>query len=289
MNRGKWSGVSEGAFLVLALLLMGAICLPLWPYGSAGGEGVLFTPQRLGRMLLGWEQAASYVCFVWAGLILLQRYWQTRRQFQALHLDWLPEDPTLRILPEDAPQLQRKVEQLDGPGRYLLGRLLRMALEKFATSRSPQEAAELVRAQAEIEAERFANSLSTVHYLAWAIPALGFVGTVRGISMALAGAPSLASDPNQIEQALRDFLTHTSYALAIAFDTTFVALLLSLVLLFWLHAVQRRQEDLVLQAQEYVLHQLIARLYRLEVVTEEASADGELVEGALRQQRVLKG
>lgn len=287
-QRGR-SGVSEAAFLLVAVLVVGAICLPLWQYGSAGGESMLFTPQRLGRMLLGWEQSACYVCFVWAGLILLQHYWQSGNQLRALHLSWLPDDPTLRILPEDAPQLQRRVEQLDERGRYLLGRLLRMALEKFAVSRSAQQAAELVRAQAGIEAERQAVALSTVHYLAWAIPALGFVGTVRGISMALVGAPSLASDPSQVEQGLRDFLTHTSYSLAIAFDTTFVALLLSLVLLFLLHAVQRRYDDLTLQCQEYVLHRLIARLYRLELVTEEPSADGEALEEPLKPGRIPKG
>jgi biopolymer transport protein ExbB/TolQ len=287
MSSSLRNGISEVAFLVLALLLVGAVCLPLWPWSSAGNESILFTPERLGRMFLGWEQAGEYVCFVWAGLILLQRWWYVSSQRRAFRLDWLPTERYQRIIPEDADEFLRRAEEMNR-GRYVLGSLLSLALERFQRTQSSQEASEVIRNRAAIEADRLSNALSTVHYLTWAIPALGFVGTVRGISMALAGAPVLDSDSQQAASALQTFLTHTSYSLAIAFDTTFVALLLSLILLLLLHWVQRSQEDLILDCQQYVLEKLITRLYVFQVVPAN-SPDGEMLAGSETRWRTPKG
>jgi hypothetical protein len=114
---------------------------------------------------------------------------------------------------------------------------------------------------------RLAATMSTVHYLAWAIPALGFIGTVRGIGMALMIAPEVA------DKELETFLNATTRNLGILFDTTFVALLLSLVLMFFLHSVQRDEEKLVLDAQEYCLENLITRLYDLPAAPHETPGE----------------
>lgn len=258
------SSLPEWSLLILALALVGAICIPLWQSTVATDEaGVVLTGERVARMLLGPEQIACYACFVWALFILMARYAEIRRQKRALTLDLLPTDEGVRILPEDARPLQRRVNQLsERGGPYLLSNMIRLALSKFAVSRSPQDASETIRTQAEVDLGRMATSMATVHYLAWAIPALGFVGTVRGIGLALTVAPTVT------EEALPAFLDVTTRNLAVAFDTTLVALLLSLVLMFLLHSVQRDQEAVVLDSQQYCLEHLITRLYNLEPATE---------------------
>ena len=60
--------------------------------------------------------------------------------------------------------------------------MARRALGKFAVSRSATDASEMVRNQAEVEQGRLVASIATVQYLAWAIPAIGFLGTVRGLA-----------------------------------------------------------------------------------------------------------
>jgi biopolymer transport protein ExbB/TolQ len=250
----------EWPLLILAIVLVGAICFPLWSFVAGPEEAsVVMTGERIGRMLLGPEQIACYACFAWASFILLIRYLELRRQRQAFGLDLLPSDDALRILPEDARPLQRRVQQLsERKGPFLLANMIRLALNKFAISRSPQDANETVRSQAEVELGRMGTSMATVHYLAWAIPALGFLGTVRGIGLALTLAPNLT------DESLPNFLNVTTRLLAIAFDTTLVALVLSLLLMYLIHAVQRDQEDLVLDSQEYCLERLISRLYDLD-------------------------
>ena len=251
------SRTGEWPLLILALALVGAICAPLWQWsGSSDHPGSTLSMERLSRMVIGAEQIACYACFTWASLILLCRWWDVRRQRRAFDLGLLPWEEGLRVLPEDARPLQRRVEQLSNRGGpYLLAHLLRLALDRFSISRSPNDAGEMVRTQADLELGRMANSMSTIHYLAWAIPALGFVGTVRHIGLALGVTPDIGED------ALPGFLGGTTRYLAVAFDTTLVALLLSLVLMFLLHSVQRDQEAVVLDCQQYCLEHLVSRLY----------------------------
>ena len=52
-----------------------------------------------------------------------------------------------------------------------------------------------------------------------------------------------------------------SAQLGIAFDCTFVALALSVVLMFLLHAVQKAEELLIIDSQAYCQEHLLLRLY----------------------------
>src|SRR5437867_1689482 len=80
----------EWPLLVLALALVFAICIPLWQWSSGPETSeppwAKLTPERLGRLLLGPEQIASYCCFTWAGFILLSRFLELRRQRRAFGL-----------------------------------------------------------------------------------------------------------------------------------------------------------------------------------------------------------
>ncbi len=254
----------EWPLLVLALSLVGAICIPLWQWSAGhdlGGEQwAKWTPERLGRLFLGPEQIACYCCFTWAGFILLSRYCEVYRQRRAFYLGLLPTDEGVRILPEDARPLQRRVDQIASRGGpYILANMIRLALGKYAVSRASQDVSDAVRTQAEVDLGRLVTSMATVHYLAWAIPALGFLGTVRGLS----GGLSMAG---KVDQEIQSFIDQATRHLTVAFDCTLIALVLSLVLMFLVHSVQRDEESLVMDCQQYCLEHLVNRLYDLEPV-----------------------
>jgi hypothetical protein len=256
----------EWFFLFLALVLVAAICVPLWQWSGRTGESFLgsLTPERLGRLLLGPEQIACYCCFIWASFILLNRYLEVKRQRRAFKLDLLPTEEGVRILPEDGRPLLRKVEDVTNRrGPFILANMIRLALGKYAVSRSGQDVSETVRTQAEVDLGRFVSTMATVNYLAWALPALGFLGTVRGLS----GALSMAG---QIDDAT--FIEQVSKHLTVAFDCTLVALVLSVIMMFWLHRVQRDEESLVIDCRQYCLENLVNRLYDLEPIGEETVA-----------------
>jgi hypothetical protein len=248
----------EWLLLLLALAVVGGITVPLWRM-TGGGESqaellAKWTPDRLSKLLLGPEQVLCYVCAVWACLILQSRYREVWRQRQAFGLDLLPTEEGARILPEDARPLARKIEQVTARRPFILANMIRLGLGKYAISKSAPDVAEVVRNQADVESSRLVSTMGTVHYLAWAIPAIGFVGTVRG----LAGAFGMAG---VTDLDMTAFTRQATDQLKIAFDCTLVALLLSLVLMYLVHTVQRAEEVLVVDAQEYCQEHLLLRLY----------------------------
>ena len=162
--------------------------------------------------------------------------------------------------------LARKVEQVSARrGPYILANMIRLALGKYAVTRSGQDVSETVRTQGEIDLGRLLTSMATVHYLAWAIPAIGFLGTVRGLSGGLSMAGKLDEEA---------FLAPATGHLNVAFDCTLVALALSLVVMFLLHSVQRDEEAVVIDCQQYCLEHLVNRLYDVEPLHEEVTARG---------------
>ena len=246
----------EWLWLFLALVLVGGITVPLWQWAAPPENSPEYwsrwTPQRVAKLLLGPEQIACYLCFTWAGFILLNRYREVLRQRAAFGLELLPTDEGARILPEDARPLARKVEALTRQRPYILGKMVQMALTKFAVSRKAADVGEVVRNQADVEQNRLVTSMSTISYLVWAIPAIGFLGTVRG----LAGAMGKAGN-----QKDADFIRQITDQLGIAFDCTFVALALSVILMAILHFVQKAEELLIIDCQQYCQEHLLLRLY----------------------------
>ncbi len=248
----------EWLLLVLALLLVGGIVAPLWQaFGGVDSREQLlarWTPQRLTQLFLGPEQVACYVCFVWAALILQSRYREVWHQRAPFRMELLPTEEGARILPEDARPLARKVEHTAARRPFILANMIRLGLGKYAISKSAPDVAEVVRNQADVELSRLISGLATVQYLAWAIPAIGFVGTVRGLGGAF-GANA---------EDIKVFTDQAKDQLKIAFDCTLVALLLSLVLMYLINVVQRSEETLVVDAQEYCQEHLLLRLYNPE-------------------------
>src|SRR5262249_19830707 len=257
----------EWPLLVLALALVGFVCLPLRQWLLVQPAGTL--PERLGRLFLGPEQIACYCCFVWSGFVLLSRYLELVRQRRGFGLDLLPTDEGARLLPQDARPLQRQIPPLTGRrGPYTLANMIRLALGKYAVSRSSRDVSDTIRTQTEVDLGRMVATMATVHYLAWAIPALGFLGTVRGLAM------SLSMAGNQ-DSSIREFLQQATTHLNVAFDCTLVALALSLALMFLIHSVQRDEEALVLDCQQYCLEHLVNRLYEPEPGPEAPARESE--------------
>ena len=95
--------------------------------------------------------------------------------------------------------------------------MIRAGLSKFALSRSSHDVRETLKSQAEVDMGKLVSSMATLNYLAWAVPAVGFFGTVRG----LAGSMTLAEEGGK---QLRIATQH----LTVAFDCTLVALALQL-------------------------------------------------------------
>jgi biopolymer transport protein ExbB/TolQ len=152
----------------------------------------------------------------------------------------VPIVPGQSILPEDARDYARAIEVLEPRQRNgLYARALHTALQRFRATRNLHDVSESVESVCRAEHERMDSELGMVRYMAWAIPSIGFIGTVRGIGAALSMA----------HQAVEGDITGVTAALGTAFNSTLIALLLSIILMFVLYQLQQFQERLVLDTQ----------------------------------------
>lgn len=248
--------LKEVTSLIIALVLVACISIPMMEYYMPGQffQGSKWNQQRILKLLLGPEQILCYIAFTWAVLILLGKKTEVNRQSAAFSFNLLSLDDSHRILPEDARLIQRRIiDQTKNKGTFILAQLLETALNRYSITKSSSDVVDAVKMQSDVFIDRMVTSMSTVNYLAWSLPAIGFLGTVRG----LAGSLSMGGET---EKAVGAFIKEATSHLNVAFDCTLVALALSIVLMFFLQVVQQSEEHLVLDCKQYCLDNLVGKL-----------------------------
>lgn len=132
---------------------------------------------------------------------------------------------------------------------YLVARL-REAIEFVRRKDSADTLDQYLRHLEEMDAAQMHAGYSVVRIVIWAIPILGFLGTVIGITMAIA---------NLSPQALEQSLSEVTAGLGVAFDTTALALALSMVLMFVKFGVERVEDRLLTAVDDRTSEELVGR------------------------------
>ena len=181
------------------------------------------------------------VCLVAAGMVsaFLVSKWQLLQR-QERKLQQLGEGITSTLQAGNVDGAALQAEQ----SASLLGkRLLRL----LSVWRASQSSFQLERA-ADADSDRYQlamqNSYSLIKVLLWAIPILGFIGTVIGMSQAVGSFESVLGNADNVD-GLKAGLTKVTSGLGTAFDTTYLALVISVLLAIPINAVERREEQLL--------------------------------------------
>jgi len=211
-----------------------------------------FVPERSVFIILrDFEQETCIILMLWAVAIIGMKTQSTLRERALLDRTLIQVSDGMSILPEDSRNYARPVQALPEKERaYLLPRAILAGLHRFQSTRNIQDVSTTVKDACETEADRMETELTIVRYIAWAIPSIGFLGTVRGIGTAL----------GQAYQAVSGDIVGVTVSLGVAFNSTFVALVVSIFLMFLLHQLQLLQDRLVLDCQNYCDESLIRHL-----------------------------
>ena len=238
------------------------------------GTGVVFLivlawlplPHRLGALLLDThvDHATQHVstpvvsihAIIWLIFFiglgrLLARWREAQAEELELRQEYLPPGDDLILTSEDLGQLYQKLRQVSK--RRFLPRLLERTVTQYQGNKSVAHAHTLLDSCLDLYLHELDLGYHMIRYIVWLIPTIGFIGSVMGIGAALsvAGAAK-ADDP--------DLLANTTSAMSIAFNGTFIALLLSAALVFILHIAQMKEEKALNASAQYCLDQLINRL-----------------------------
>jgi len=197
------------------------------------------------------EQESCFILMFWALAIMGFKARLLLQERNLLDTDLVSIAEGMRILPEDTREFSRQVQALpEHQQKLMLPRALLNALQRFSSTRNIQDVASSTHTQFESEAEQLESELSMIRYISWAIPSIGFIGTVRGIGEALA----------QADKAVQGDIAGVTQSLGVAFNSTFIALLISIFLMFLVHQLQLLQERLVFDSENYANNKLIRHM-----------------------------
>jgi biopolymer transport protein ExbB/TolQ len=249
-----------GLLLVIAVLVHAFYTFHVRPVAAgwearekaAQAENPEYEPRRSVWVIIkDPEQEICFILFVWALGLSGVKFAALSRHRRQLDAGLLKVPPGYRILPTDVREYAHRLDELPPAQRDLIpARTIRRALKRFGETSNVQDAATTVHDYCESEASRLDAELALIRFCVWAIPAIGFVGTVRGIGYALAGA----------QTALRGDTGPVTTGLGVAFNSTFVALILSIGLMYVIHELQLRSERLVLDTELHVDDTVISNL-----------------------------
>ena len=186
---------------------------------------------------------------------LLLKAGQLIGEFRSLsHVD-LPPQENGRDKIEQAPLLLNALQQL--PETFhptLLFQRLSKGLQHVHASQTASNLQDELKYLADIDQEKCEHDYSMVRIVIWATPMLGFLGTVIGITLAL-GNLSPEALVNEPKVAMESLLQ----GLSVAFDTTALALTLSIGLMFAQFVLGRIESELLSNVDSIAANELTAR------------------------------
>jgi biopolymer transport protein ExbB/TolQ len=234
--------------LALALGFYGLL-LPIWDSYFAG-------------MFLRRGPTPFAIVFLtsWSVAILVVKGFKLRLQRRALDRQVMPEDPGFVLSATTVePVLARVYATVDDPRNFILYNRIVVALSNLRNLGRVTDVDEILRSQAEQDESMVETSYAMVQAFVWAIPVLGFIGTVLGLSEAIgrfSGVLADSADVEQISQALKG----VTAGLATAFETTLEALIAALFIQLGITWLRKGEEEFLDEAMDYGLRNVVGRL-----------------------------
>lgn len=199
--------------------------------------------------------------FFFGGLaILYLKGKKIKFQERALGLSAVPAEPEFILTETTASTVLTRIHSLvDNPRHFVLLNRIDRALSNFKNIGQVNDVSAILRAQAENDEDQVASSYTVVNGLVWAIPVLGFIGTVLGLSLAIGRFTQTLQAAGDLE-LIRASLQGVTGGLATAFESTLVALTFTLILQLVITFQQKREMAFLDECNDYCHSHIVAKL-----------------------------
>ncbi len=208
----------------------------------------------------GPTQYAAVVLCGWSAAILLLKWRKLALQRKTLRYIVVPEEHDFVLSPVTVDQVMQLIAStVDDHRQFVLFNRIVVALSNLRNLGRVTDVDDILRSQAEQDQSSMETSYSLLQAFVWAIPVLGFIGTVLGLSEAIgafSGVLAGAASVSEIATALQEVIA----GLATAFETTLVALVMALGIQLLLAALKKAEEEFLDECSEYCLRHIVGRL-----------------------------
>lgn len=148
---------------------------------------------------------------------------------------------------------------ITGTSRDVLSNRICRILQILKETSSRELAREIHIEDVQLTIAKIENSLMIPKLLIWAMPMLGFLGTVLGISQAVAGFSGVldnSSDPS----ALRSSLSTVTSGMGIAFDTTILGIVSAVSCMYAITILEEKETTLAQEIETEINDKILPRI-----------------------------
>ena len=266
-ERGGWEEIdptNPNGFLSFAIgfVLFLAWVGILFPFQAPEGTSpATYTGMQFVASLFYKHMLVSFtntLFFTWAMSILYLKLQKLSHQRKALLLDVLPWEMGAEINRDNVGQFIDNLYKL--PHRLrdsMMVNRIRKALELFEVKQNAGDVSSMLSSQSDIDSMRIGGSYSLLKAFLWAIPILGFIGTVIGLSHAIGGMNfGNMTDLKEVTSTLGK----VTGGLGTAFDATLLGLVLAMFLNFPLNTMMKAEDDCLNDIDSFCNEVLLPRL-----------------------------
>ncbi|MDR3182421.1 MAG: MotA/TolQ/ExbB proton channel family protein [Planctomycetaceae bacterium] len=249
---GRFTNVNSGLCAVLAAVCSVMFYLVLF----------LIPPNHFSAMFM--ERGTTPFLMVplafWSLFIVVLKWTKIRFQRRALSISILPNEHNFVLSPNTVDIVLHNINNAaEQPRSFFLFNRIAGTLSNLKNIGMISDVGDILRSYNDQDIESVETSYSLLNGFLWAIPVLGFIGTVEGLSVAIGTFGSvLASGADTA--ALTASLQTVTGGLATAFETTLVALVLALFLQLLLTATKKSEEELLIACSEYCSQHIVSHL-----------------------------
>lgn len=206
----------------------------------------------------------------WSLVILLVKIQKLHVQRKVLQLNLLPDDNAFVLTNATARIILEKINLLvSNPRDFVLLDRIQRALVNLKNLGNVSAVAECLNTQGKNDEEYLGSSYTLLKGFIWAIPVLGFIGTVLGLSEAIGGFGSVIQKGVSNPQELISALGNVTGGLSTAFETTLIALLMALIIQLVMTWVVNKEELFLDECSDYCHRYLISRIKSIDLAGEE--------------------
>lgn len=257
--------------LSVGMLLSGmlAVVATLVLYGGL----YFFSEYYLAQMMLdrGPTQYACVLLGFWAFFILVFKRYKLRLQRAPLKFSLTSDQQGFVLTSRTVDEVTNKIYAIAiDPERFVVLNRILIALSSLKNLGRVSDIDEILRSVGEKDESAMETSFSQLNGFLWAIPVLGFIGTVLGLSQSLSNFGSLLDESSDVGGIVSS-LKQITGGLSTAFETTLVALVIALVLQLMMTVQKQNEEEFLDEVSDYCLRQITSRI-RILPLEEEREA-----------------
>ncbi len=210
----------------------------------------------------------------WCLAFLWIKWRKLKVQRKALQFKLFEDAPDYVISPMTAQEIISNMNtKVNRPSDFMLLWRVNCALSNLKNIGRVADVSSLLSDLAKDDADYVESSYSLTKGLIWAIPVLGFIGTVLGLSQAVGGFGAVVAGGADLN-ALKDALGGVTGGLATAFETTLIALVAALIIQLLMTLLIQKEEDFLTDCNSYCQRNLTSRLKMLDI-RDELEEDGQ--------------